>query len=661
MSFALALPGTTTRIPLSFSAFTAARSRRRRRDLFFSSSTTTFAMSSNPITPSPPQLQHQHQHQQESSSSSSSSSSAAAAVDAATRYHNRTKHSLTGGYARGPRGLDWANQPNPFLRFLSSPLLPLLHSPPEPHDDSPLYHSVFSSSLPPPQPFSHASISRLLYDSLSLSAWKSTGLSTWSLRVNPSSGNLHPTESHLLSPPLPLSQQQPSSPPPFSSSSFLAHYSPKDHSLELRASISPPDLPLHRSLLLAFSSILWREAWKYGERAFRYCNHDVGHALAAAAVSAATLGWDVCLLDGLGHDDLHRLLGLDRSNPPPPDRLPDRLVRGRLPWVESQHPDCALLIFPFGETPPSVDYAELALALSRLPAMEWLGKPNSLSKDHVCWDVIYKTAEAVKKPPTYGEGFSVNPFHRSPLISPDLYKDMTVRQVVRKRRSAVDMDGVHVLEKDTFYQILLHCLPSGELGLGEKQGKQFALPFRVLTWDAEVHAALFVHRVRDLPKGLYFLVRNEEHLDRLKSAMRSEFEWERPEGCPAGLPLYRLARGDCRELAKQLSCHQDIASDGCFSLGMVARFEPVLHEKGAWMYPRLFWETGVLGQVLYLEAHAVGISATGIGCYFDDDVHEVLGLQGLEFQSLYHFTIGSPVLDKRILSLPAYPGPGIDA
>jgi len=63
---------------------------------------------------------------------------------------------------------------------------------------------------------------------------------------------------------------------------------------------------------------------------------------------------------------------------------------------------------------------------------------------------------------------------------------------------------------------------------------------------------------------------------------------------------------------------QEIASHGCFSLGMIARFDPVLHDKGEWMYPRLFWETGVLGQVLYLEAHAVGISATGIGCYFDD-------------------------------------------
>jgi hypothetical protein len=63
---------------------------------------------------------------------------------------------------------------------------------------------------------------------------------------------------------------------------------------------------------------------------------------------------------------------------------------------------------------------------------------------------------------------------------------------------------------------------------------------------------------------------------------------------------------------------QDIAGGGCFSLGMLAHFEPTLRSRHAWMYPRLFWEAGLLGQVLYLEAHAVGISATGIGCYFDD-------------------------------------------
>lgn len=289
-----------------------------------------------------------------------------------------------------------------------------------------------------------------------------------------------------------------------------------------------------------------------------------------------------------------------------------------------------------------------------------MGNPTSLSKEHVYWDIIYRTAQSVKKPLTASEGFSVNPFNANSLISGSLYENISVRDVVRKRRSAVDMDG-EPMERNSFYQILLHCLPSGQLGPGEKQGKQFALPFRTLTWDAEVHAALFVHKVIDLPPGLYFLVRNEEHFNQLRLAMRTEFEWARPEGCPDGLPLYRLALNDCEELAKQLSCHQDIAADGCFSLAMVAHFEPVLLEKNAFMYPRLFWETGVLGQMLYLEAHAVGISATGIGCYFDDDVHRVLGLKGMEFQSLYHFTIGSPILDERIMNLPAYPGPGIDA
>ncbi|WP_372865803.1 hypothetical protein, partial [Pseudomonas sp.] len=45
----------------------------------------------------------------------------------------------------------------------------------------------------------------------------------------------------------------------------------------------------------------------------------------------------------------------------------------------------------------------------------------------------------------------------------------------------------------------------------------------------------------------------------------------------------------------------------------------------------------------------------GIGCYFDDSVHELLGLADSRWQSLYHFTIGRAVWDERLSSLPAYP------
>ncbi|XP_010692211.2 uncharacterized protein LOC104905380 isoform X2 [Beta vulgaris subsp. vulgaris] len=470
-------------------------------------------------------------------------------------------------------------------------------------------------------------------------------------RVNPSSGNLHPTEAYLIAPVIGS----------LSNSGFVAHYAPKEHGLEIRAEIPtgffdeclPDDC-----FFVGFSSIFWREAWKYGERAFRYCNHDVGHAIAAVAMAAAGLGWDVKLLDGLGFDDLEKLLGLESF---PKLSIPSRPVKGKFPEIEFEHPDCVLAVFPRGvEAGFDVDFEELSSRISEFSKLEWKGEPNTLSKEHVVWDVIYRTSEAVKKPLSVSERLMIDPFQCSGVCSDSLYKKLTLREVVRKRRSAVDMDGETVIHRDTFYQILLHCLPSGSRS-GEKQGKQLALPFRALSWDSEVHAALFVHRVSGLPKGLYFLVRNENHFDDLRKAMSPEFTWKRPEGCPADLPLYELAPGDCKELSKRLSCHQDIASDGCFSLGMIAHLEPTLQAKGAWMYPRLFWETGVLGQVLYLEAHAVGISATGIGCFHDDPVHEVLDLKGSNYQSLYHFTVGGPVVDKRIMSLPAYPGPEIDA
>jgi nitroreductase len=108
------------------------------------------------------------------------------------------------------------------------------------------------------------------------------------------------------------------------------------------------------------------------------------------------------------------------------------------------------------------------------------------------------------------------------------------------------------------------------------------------------------------------------------------------------LPIVCLGRGDCRSLARRLSCDQDIASDGCFSLGMVADFDASLAEYGRSFYRHLFWESGLVGQILYLEAEAAGVRATGIGCFYDDPVHDVLGLKNHAFQSLYHFTVGSP-------------------
>jgi hypothetical protein len=85
---------------------------------------------------------------------------------------------------------------------------------------------------------------------------------------------------------------------------------------------------------------------------------------------------------------------------------------------------------------------------------------------------------------------------------------------------------------------------------------------------------------------------------------------------------------------------------------MLAQFDVAIAQP--WRYRQLYWECGMLGHVLYLEAEAAGIRATGIGCYFDDEMHALLGIRDHSWQSLYHFTMGGPIDDPRLSTLPPY-------
>jgi hypothetical protein len=212
-------------------------------------------------------------------------------------------------------------------------------------------------------------------------------------------------------------------------------------------------------------------------------------------------------------------------------------------------------------------------------------------------------------------------------------------QIIRQRRSLLACDGRTSIPAERFYRMLSRTMPA---------------PADAIPWRPVIHFGLFVHRVQGLDPGLYALARDPGKVDTFKAAMHAHFAWDAPPGCPAGLPLYVLERGDARALATQVSCRQDIAGEGAFSLGMIAEYQASLVAHGPSFYRRMFWEAGAVGQVLYLEAEAAGVRATGIGCFFDDPVHEVFGLRSLEFQSLYHFTVGGPVDDPRLTTLPPY-------
>ena len=209
-------------------------------------------------------------------------------LGAVRAYHQRTKH-LPDQFAPGPGYMDWANQPDPFRRFKGARLveLPLVQN-----LGLVSFEALTTPGAVAPQPLILDSLGLFLELALGLTAWKEFQGTRWALRSNPSSGNLHPTEGYVLLPPI----------DGLSESSGVYHYAPREHALEERCSLSDGTwLALlgqsaPSGFIVGLSSVHWREAWKYGERAYRYCQHDVGHALGSLRYAAAALGWRMHLL-----------------------------------------------------------------------------------------------------------------------------------------------------------------------------------------------------------------------------------------------------------------------------------------------------------------------------------------------------------------------------
>lgn len=525
-------------------------------------------------------------------------------MDPVLDYHERSKHHLNRS-APGPCGLDWASQPDPFRRYAGAPELelPLLTGElPASWDD------LFDSQPVPPRVLDADSVAHLLEISFGLSAWKSFAGNRWALRCNPSSGNLHPTEAYLICPELP------------GLAAGVYHYRPDRHVLEKRARAA---FAWQGGCMVALTGIHWREAWKYGMRAFRYCQHDCGHALAAVAYAAAALGWPVRLLADWGDDEIAALAGTDRAQD--------------FAAAESEAPEGLLWVGP-GAPPDKTE------VIAMLAGAAWTGQANALSPDHRDWPDIPLVAAATRK--AAGTELPAPAPAQVPLPELTPASAAPASRLIRQRRSAQAFDGITAIDAARFYRMLDALLPRAGLP-----------PWALLDTPPSVHPVLFVHRVDGLEPGIYCLPRTPVALDDLRAALRPDWLWAPVAGCPAHLPLFLLAPLEVRRFAAAVSCHQDIAADSAFALAMLARFDD-LATPHAWRYRLRFWEAGVLGQALYLEAEAAGVQGTGIGCYFDDEVHRALGLDTRRFQDIYHFTVGMAVIDARLGSEAPYASRG---
>jgi len=485
-------------------------------------------------------------------------------------YHELTKHSVE-SLRRTQHYLDWTKMPNPFRHYEGVPILDLPADPPAPQisalevlEGKPGNTSAMDGA---------GFLSQLMFYSASISASKrvpSTGY-TYALRVNPSSGNLHPTEFHFSTRGL------------VDWSDGLYHYRPSSHMAEQRAigDIGRKLVDTSAPLVFVLTSIAWREAWKYQNRAYRYCLHDIGHAWQSLALAARSLGCESFALGNFSDDKVAELCHLSG------DEWPMLIV---------------------GLHGPSIPVR----VLNQVDMTLFGGHPNRLTEEQVPYPLIEKVHAATKlsteaiipslgPPKASGRGQISLPPHVS--------ASRGFGDVVRTRRSALDFKGG---DGSISLSQLAPLLSSTKEPL-----------FADFATTRFVQLYLYVHRVEGLARGVYRY-------------------W------PEHAELEIIKQGDQRLVAAALSLGQDLAGNACLAFSMIGDFENAARSYGDRGYRYVHFEAGAIGQRMYLASEALGLRATGIGAFFDEEVNRYLSLSPELGQVVYHFAIGYSVPDPRL-------------
>jgi SagB-type dehydrogenase family enzyme len=500
-------------------------------------------------------------------------------------YHESTKH--TPERLRSRRHtLDWTNAPDPFRRYEGVPVFPLPASPPS--LEAPAFDILRGCRGRVANTDGATLISQILRHSAAISAARRAGRTgeRYFLRVNPSSGNLHPTEFHFATRGL------------AGWGDGLYHYRVLTHEAEQRATGDYVEALTQQTgahvfgpvpAVFVLTTIVWREAWKYRERAYRYCLLDMGHAWQALALAARAAGLEAKTFGHFPDDAVAELLGLEDEWP----LLVVCLCGSAIP-TERKAPTPGAW---FGGVP-----SVISTRVVPYPAIEAVHRASKLGRD--------SGAIARAEPPQPGAGSLRLPQPARPTAP--------FGNVARQRRSALDFAAGASMELEQLSTLL------------DVAYRPFHADFEGDLWDRAssryIQLYVFVHAVKKLAPGLYRY-------------------W------PESGALEPLRGGDQRLWAAALSLGQDLAGNACVAFSMVGDLERAFRAHGDRGYRYVHFEAGAIGQRLYLAAEALGLRSTGIGAFYDDAVHQYLEVPPSQGQVVYHFACGHAVPDEATVVL----------
>jgi SagB-type dehydrogenase family enzyme len=196
-----------------------------------------------------------------------------------------------------------------------------------------------------------------------------------------------------------------------------------------------------------------------------------------------------------------------------------------------------------------------------------------------------------------------------PLPPPSLEDGPGLWKALRERRSFRDYRPVPLSQKE------LSNLLWAAQGITEKT---FAPWYRTSPSAGALHPIdtyLVVNRVEGLQPGLYFFDVVEFSL-----GLKKEGDFSRP--------------------IANAALNQDLAAEAAAVFVWVAVIERSRQKYRQRAYRYIYLDCGHIAQNLYLAAEALNLGCCGIAAFFDDEVNDLVGVDGQEETAIYLATVG---------------------
>jgi SagB-type dehydrogenase family enzyme len=517
----------------------------------------------------------------------------------AKKYHEDTKHSPI-SIQLSRHYLDWNNKPLPFKAYSTLPSKSL------PTDFShPVQGALSCIAETKPAKgkgvvFDIKYLAEVLFFSAGITRVLKLDYGTYYMRAASATGALYPIELYVISKDIP------------GLNAGIYHFCPGDFTLtKLRkgdyratlADIAGDNNSILRSpVTVAFTSIAWRNAWKYQARSYRHWFWDSGVIAANFLATSISVGFSTQLIMGFVDVAINRLLRLDAKREA-------AIVLAALGTYSSVDSVDSVPLLNDNEDLSIPKIIPMSRVELEYPDIWKLHKASYLKNKEEVKNWI-TAATALKQTPNKAIE-DVTPNYKALKFETSITKEPSLAETILLRGSSRQFSRQSI----SFTQLsnILHYSTRG-VPLDFLEGKSH-------NHNSTIDIYLIVNDVEGLQAGTYFFDHNNEALEQLKSNIS-------------------------RETSGYLCLGQSLFSDANVVFFLMTDLNKILETLGNRGYRASQFEAGVLAGKIYLAAYAQKIGASG-STFFDDAVSEFFSPHAADKSTMIAIGVGVPGYKSR--------------